>query len=117
VKACERAFAALEGVGTACEDAAVETKLIKVNVYCWCVDPYSSSSRVFKPDLCEVPLEDFRRPPTEVLDVVLEDVGGMLCCSTAMAMAGVAIILETPPHLVYIFVSREGTIVRSKYGG
>ena len=65
----------------------------------------------------EVPLEGFRRPTTEALDVVLEDavVGGMLCCSTARAMAGVAIVLETPPHLIYIFVSREDTIVRSKY--
>ena len=59
MKACERAFAALEGVGTACEDAAVETKLIKVNVYCWCVDPYSLSSGFLSLTYVEVPLEDF----------------------------------------------------------
>ena len=70
----------------------------------------------------EVPLEGFRRPTTEALDVVFEDavVSGMLCCSTARAVAGVAfvvlvaIVLEAPSHLVDIFVSREGAVVRPK---
>jgi hypothetical protein len=48
----------VEGAGTACEDAAVETKLIKVNVYCWCVDPYSSSSGFLSLTYVEVPLEE-----------------------------------------------------------
>jgi hypothetical protein len=70
----------------------------------------------------KIPLEGFRRPPTEALDVVFKGavVSGMLCCSPARAVAGVAfmvlvaIVLEALPHLVDVLVSRESAIVCSE---
>jgi hypothetical protein len=68
----------------------------------------------------EIPLEGFRRPSTEALDVVFKDavISGVLCCSTAGAVAKVAfvilVILEACPHLVDVFVTREGAIVCSE---
>ena len=70
----------------------------------------------------EISLEGFGRPPTEALNIVFKDtiVSRVLCCSAAGTVAGVAfiilvaVVLKALPHLVDVFVTREGAILCSE---